>query len=276
MSVSLRTSKTNLVTKVATQKNKLVNGSLIFLVKLQIVNKKVLLLLLLVIAGDIEANPGPRNASIFPCGHCELSVTWTQIGVCCDGCGVWHHKSCEAIDTKEMEHLEGSSVVLFCCICESMNIDSFTFNSYELHTSNMFYPLSDLTIDYLNYTNPFSPVHTSSPINKNNPRALSSRTSQVSSSITTSDTRTSITIPRKSNLRLLTVNCCTALDYVKPDIICVTESWLKGIKPGKEPSKGAIKSSEISPDNFTFHRNDRLTRGGGVFTVVRKDLIAVE
>ena len=54
-------------------------------------------------------------------------------------------------------------------------------------------------------------------------------------------------LPKKTNLRLSTVNCCSirdhksefiaALDYVKPDLICGTESWLKGVKPGKEPSK---------------------------------------
>ena len=54
-------------------------------------------------------------------------------------------------------------------------------------------------------------------------------------------------LPKQTNLRLLTVNCCSVcehkaeflagLDYVKPDLICGTESWLNGIKPGKEPSK---------------------------------------
>ena len=32
-----------------------------------------------------------------------------------------------------------------------------------------------------------------------------------------------------------------AVDYVKPDIICGTESWLKGVKPGKSPTNDAIK-----------------------------------
>ena len=84
----------------------------------------------------------------------------------------------------------------------------------------------------------------------------------------------------------MTVNCCSirehrseftaALDYVKPDLICGTESWLKGVKPGKEPAKNAIKTSEIFPSDFIIHRNDRMSRGGGVFTGVRKSLIADE
>ena len=93
-------------------------------------------------------------------------------------------------------------------------------------------------------------------------------------------------LPKKTNLRLLTVNCCrihqhkseftAALDYVKPDLICGTESWLKGVKPGKEPAKNTIKTSEIFPSVFIIHRNDRMSRGGGVFTGVRKSLIADE
>ena len=93
-------------------------------------------------------------------------------------------------------------------------------------------------------------------------------------------------LPRKTNLRLLNVNCCSirehkqeftaALDYVKPDIICGTESWLKGVRPGKPIESNAIKNCEIFPDNYIFHRNDRASRGGGVFTGVSKSLIAIE
>jgi hypothetical protein len=36
-----------------------------------------------------------------------------------------------------------------------------------------------------------------------------------------------------------------ALNYTKPDIVLGTESWLKGMKPGKNATKDAIKSCEI-------------------------------
>ncbi|WAR25054.1 hypothetical protein MAR_010758 [Mya arenaria] len=84
----------------------------------------------------------------------------------------------------------------------------------------------------------------------------------------------------QSNLRLLTVNCCSirtnrsefnaALEYIKPDLICGTKSWLKGVKPGKDPDKTSIKSSEIFPPELTVRRNDRSSGvGGGVFTATR-------
>ena len=93
-------------------------------------------------------------------------------------------------------------------------------------------------------------------------------------------------LPKKLNLRILNVNCRSvkennsefkaALQYIKPDIICGTESWLRGKKPGKQYNKNAIFNSEIFPDCFTVFRNDRSTRGGGVFVAVRSNLTAVE
>ena len=64
--------------------------------------------------------------------------------------------------------------------------------------------------------------------------------------------------------------------YLKPDIICATESWLKGVKPGVNPTKDAIKSSEIFPPNYNVYRNDRGTLGGGVFILVEKSITSVE
>ena len=45
---------------------------------------------------------------------------------------------------------------------------------------------------------------------------------------------------------------------------------------GKNPTKDAIKSSEISPNNCTAYINDRGTLGGGVFVLIHNDIIAVE
>jgi hypothetical protein len=62
-----------------------------------------------------------------------------------------------------------------------------------------------------------------------------------------------------------------AVTYITPDIINGTESWLKGEKHGENPTKDAIKSSEVFPKGFTGYRNDRGTLGGGVFILVRNE-----
>jgi hypothetical protein len=57
--------------------------------------RKTLLICIILLSGDIETNPGPvKNAEIFPCGLCDLPVTWEHVnGICCDGCDIWHHRS---------------------------------------------------------------------------------------------------------------------------------------------------------------------------------------
>lgn len=37
-----------------------------------------IILLMLLLCGDIELNPGPVNASIYPCGCCHRNVSWSQ------------------------------------------------------------------------------------------------------------------------------------------------------------------------------------------------------
>ncbi|KAL8559234.1 hypothetical protein ACOMHN_040358 [Nucella lapillus] len=93
-------------------------------------------------------------------------------------------------------------------------------------------------------------------------------------------------LPKKSNLRILTLNCqrilgktaelAAALKYLKPDIVCGTESWLHGIKPGANPSPDHVKSSEVFPEEYNVFRKDRNCLGGGIFILIHTSLTAVE
>ncbi|CAG2201695.1 unnamed protein product [Mytilus edulis] len=248
--------------------------------------KQHLTLLLLILGGDIELNPGPRGKqqSIYPCGLCDHPVTWKCDGVCCDDCDIWHHRSCIELCTVDYELLQRSNVQWHCCKCESINVSSFTFHSYELNTSNYYEPLThDISFESVS-SSIFSPLKTSSPRLK----AQSSTTNNTKNCSNKSRTQSSnvFNLNEKRNLRILTVNCRSikdktsefkaAINYIKPDIICGTESWLKGEKPGKTSTKDAIKSSEVFPDDYNAYRNDRGTLGGGVFILVHKDIISVE
>lgn len=227
----------------------------------------LLLKLALMLSGDIQLNSGPhrRNVTVNPCGLCERPVTWSCEGVCCDDCNVWHHRSCIELRTYDYELLQKSNIQWMCCKCDSLNVDSFTYHSFELHTTNMFWPLSksNITINSESDTSVFNPVHTSSPKTSNTSqnsknRSRSSRTESTKSNV--------FNLPPKENLRIMTVNCRSVIEkktelsacinYIKPDIICGTESWLKEIHPGKPPKKDAIKSTEVFPENYKFYRND--------------------
>jgi hypothetical protein len=38
-----------------------------------------LIILVILLSGDIELNPGPTNKSMYPCAMCDLPVTWVFV-----------------------------------------------------------------------------------------------------------------------------------------------------------------------------------------------------
>ena len=76
-------------------------------------------------------------------------------------------------------------------------------------------------------------------------------------------------LPEKKHLRIRIRNKTAELDaaikYIKPDVICGTESKLNE----------QISNSEVFPSNYTVYRKDRATLGGGVFILVLQSLVSV-
>ena len=228
-----------------------------------------MVLLKLLLAGDIhvEQNPGSRGKqqSIYPCGLCDHPVIWNCQGICCDDCSIWHHRSCIELCSANYELLQKPNMRWLCCKCESINVTTFTFHSYELNTSNYYDPLTHNSTFESVTSNAFSPLKASSPTTNNSYNT----TSKMYIRKNRSNSSNVFNLPAKLFLRILTVNCRSIKDktseftaagnYIKPDIICGTESWLKGEKPGKDPTKDAIKSGKIFPNNYTAYRNDRGT-----------------
>ncbi len=60
-----------------------------------VLTSRFLVLLLLILACDVQPNPGP---SFFPCSVCSLSVSDSDEALLCDGCGLWSHRSCNDVD----------------------------------------------------------------------------------------------------------------------------------------------------------------------------------
>ena len=48
---------------------------------------KLLIVTLLLLAGDVEVNPGP-GGSFFPCVLCEMYDNWSNGGIACKHCDV--------------------------------------------------------------------------------------------------------------------------------------------------------------------------------------------
>ena len=244
---------------------------------------KTLFSFTLLLAGDVQINPGPRTTSVYPCGLCDHPVTWNCRGVACDECSIWYHGSCIELCSNDYALLERSNVQWLCHKCDSINCDSFTFRSFSLNCSNYYNPIIDPNVTIESVNSVFSPLRTSSPsdpresFSKNQKSTSCKDTSAIKGTKSNSKNSTSpYDLPEKKHLRILSVNCQrisnkkaeleTAITYIKPDIICGTESWLNG----------NISSSEVFPTNYSVYRKDRSRLGGGVFILVRNDLVSTE
>ena len=228
-----------------------------------------LLIVLLLLSGDVHANPGPSTQ--HPCGVCEGNVTWSRPAACCDQCSVWYHKSCMEMASDEYENIQPSHVIWLCCKCDTQNYNSSLFHSYELPLSNRYSSLRSVSthsgMSNVSSNMTFSPPFTSSPhTGPARRRHSSTRTEESPSSINSSSTLP----PRNpTTWRTLVVNCQslrgkaatleTATSYVNPDAIIGTESWLDS----------SVSSSEVFPAGYEVHRNDRNLDGGGVFVAVK-------
>ena len=217
--------------------------------------------------------------SIYPCGFCELNVNWECQAVCCDECHLWYHKSCLDLGMSEYDRLANTSISWICCKCHTPNLSSFTFRSFDVSTENSFMPLAHLD-DSLDPSH-FQPNTASTPILNRINSVTSVNASSLdltTSSMNDSESPVYSEKSNRTNLRILTINLqsiknkssdfLVILNYIKPDIVCGTESWLNS----------NIGDSEVFPTKlYKAYRKDRNQgSGGGVFILVRNDIVSTE
>ena len=112
---------------------------------------KLLTITVLLLAGDIETNPGPEVVqNTFPCGLCEVDANWSNGGIACESCDVWYHRSCAVLNMSSFNRLASSSRIWICAKCHSSNFSHYPFHYSLLYltVSNSFDPISALDSDY--------------------------------------------------------------------------------------------------------------------------------
>ena len=67
-------------------------------------SNKLLIVALLILAGDVEVNPGPEGSS-FPCGLCEIYANRSNGGIACEHCDVWYHRDCTRLNLSSFNRL---------------------------------------------------------------------------------------------------------------------------------------------------------------------------
>ena len=81
-------------------------------------------LLMLLVSGDIQVNPGPGTQNYkYPCGTCLKPVKSNQMGICCESCNIWYHLRClpdsMAISRVEYDLLSNSDKDWHCFSCST-------------------------------------------------------------------------------------------------------------------------------------------------------------
>ncbi|CAC5405830.1 unnamed protein product [Mytilus coruscus] len=168
------------------------------------------MLLIIILLGNIEINPGPKTANVFACGLRERPVTWSREGVYCDCCSIWHHRSCIELCTTDYELLQRSNVQWMCWKCDSLNVSLFTYHAYEIENVRYYEPLTTDLSFVDSFSSSFSPLVTSIPKEK----SISKHRSDVNRTRNSvkDTTPPPFNINNKRNLRIMTVNCRSIKD----------------------------------------------------------------
>ena len=215
-------------------------------------------MILLLLSGDTEINPGPRPVK-YPCQICHKPAKWSQECLQCDSCEGWYHISCMEMPTEIYKANANSSISWIGCKCGLPNINPSLFHTLSnIELSNSFSCLEDTAFSVEEIG---SPVATSSPIDINSHH----------------NTRNKRNLRNHCKLKTLVLNCNglnekvpelqTLIDRHEPDIIIGTESHLKN----------NILTSEITPPGFvTFSRDRPKVSKCGIFIMTKEDIIATE
>ena len=209
--------------------------------------------LLVLLAGDVELNPGPRKPK-YPCIVCGKACTWNTPAVCCDDCDGWYHTDCMGMHPAVYSALGKPDTSWHCTSCGIPQFTSSLFNSFyssEAHSSFC----SDSSL--------------SEPIPFPSPNSFSTAQPIASSPVRIPPTNK---ISKFKILTLLAINFQSVMskkdelgvliECQMPDIIVGTEIFIKN----------KIKDSEFMPSHFEVHRNDRSDGYGGVFIAISKDI----
>ncbi len=90
---------------------------------------------LLLLAGDVHPNPGPRHPK-FPCSSCSKAVKNNDQALCCDRCDRWIHSACCGMSAATYGSFQNSSFSWLCPSCGLPSFNSSYFDSSILSETN--------------------------------------------------------------------------------------------------------------------------------------------
>ena len=184
---------------------------------------------LILLAGDVERNPGPVK---FPCTVCSKPVKSNQCGILCSRCEKWTHANCCGVSPVEYQRLgEHEEDPWYCPYCMMSEL-----------------PFLDTTLSSENGDNDSGDGDRSEVVDRESQMGFDEPFLGRNSSLFVSHLNIRSLVSEHDDLQVFLEKRNVA------HVIGLSESWLDS----------SVSDGEMQVSGFSLHRKDRNRRGGGV------------
>lgn len=228
--------------------------------------------ILLLISGDISANPGPIK---FPCVECDRPVAKNQRGIMCDNCDMWSHAKCINMSNEDYDRLSSTDVNApeehwFCSQCLPTADAITSLPDDDGHDS-----VSDTECDTAN-TRQITPIKDSRQQPDNRPKRSDSEQTGCGTALEGS---------MFQDLKLLRSKCAkspilaylniNSLKYKYIDLSQIFQYRLLDIFAISETKlDSSFPTAQFSNPGYNVFRKDKTKNSGGLMIHVRSEIPA--
>ena len=246
------------------------------------------LLILIILAGDIEMNPGPR----FQCRTCKKYCKAAEKAVKCEDCEKRFHASCVNLGPVELQKIESGNDSWYCsnCKAECSLCSGAVLNSHKavqcdkcemwVHNNCSFMSDSEYETmqnsnftwicpkcDFFNFSDSF--FNEQFNLESENRFDLLARGHENKSTETLNSKNSFISGLKFSSININSIRgkkleLLAFIDFHQSQILAIQETKIDN----------SILTSELFPESFPYsvYRKDRTLHGGGVMLLVHKDI----
>ena len=246
------------------------------------------LLILIILAGDIEMNPGPR----FQCRTCKKYCKAAEKAVKCEDCEKRFHASCVNLGPVELQKIESDNDSWYCsnCKAECSLCSGAVLNSHKavqcdkcemwVHNNCSFMSDSEYETmqnsnctwicpkcDFFNFSDSF--FNEQFNLESENRFDLLAKGHETKSTETLTSKNSFISGLKFSSININSIRgkkleLLAFIDFHQPQILAIQETKIDN----------SILTSELFPESFPYSvsRKDRTLNGGGVMLLVHKDI----
>ena len=246
------------------------------------------LLILIILAGDIEMNPGPR----FQCRTCKKYCKAAEKAVKCEDCEKRFHASCVNLGPVELQKIESDNDSWYCsnCKAECSLCSGAVLNSHKavqcdkcemwVHNNCSFMSDSEYETmqnsnctwicpkcDFFNFSDSF--FNEQFNLESENRFDLLAKGQETKSTETLTSKNSFISGLKFSSININSIRgkkleLLAFIDFHQSQILAIQETKIDN----------SILTSELFPESFPYsvYRKDRTLNGGGVMLLVHKDI----